>query len=79
MVTFRRTLVLAQVRFRSRAQPQLLAALGERDPTEDIKGSFSTTITINEVEDWPACPDTDTSPFLAQTVFLMGTGVVRLG
>jgi hypothetical protein len=46
---------------------------------EDIKGSFSTTITINEVEDWPACPDTDTSPFLAQTVFLMGTGVVRLG
>ncbi len=43
-----------------------------------IEGSFATTITINEVEDWPACPDTDTSPFLAQTVFLAGTGVVRL-
>lgn len=45
---------------------------------KDISGTFSTTITINEVEDWPACPDIDTSPFLAQTVFLTGTGMVHL-
>jgi hypothetical protein len=43
-----------------------------------ITGTFTTTITINEVEDWPNCPETDTSPFLAQTVFLSGNGVVYL-
>ena len=43
-----------------------------------LSGAFSMTITINEVESWPTCPKTDTSPFLAQTVFLSGSGTVSL-
>jgi len=43
-----------------------------------LRGTFDVNITINEVESWPSCPKTDTSPFLAQTVFLSGTGQVSL-
>jgi hypothetical protein len=43
-----------------------------------LQGSLHMTITINEVEDWPTCPKTDTSPFLAQSVFITGSGTVSL-
>jgi hypothetical protein len=43
-----------------------------------LNGTFKMNITINEVEKWPSCPKTDTSPFLAQTVFLSGSGSVSL-
>jgi hypothetical protein len=43
-----------------------------------LRGTFNMTITINEVESWPTCPKTDTSPFLAQSVFITGTGTVSL-
>lgn len=43
-----------------------------------LTGSLTLTITINEVESPPHCPMTDTSPFLAQTVFISGSGKVSL-
>jgi hypothetical protein len=43
-----------------------------------IHGSFNLTVVINEVESWPTCPKTDTSPYLAQSVFFSGLGVVTL-
>jgi hypothetical protein len=43
-----------------------------------LSGTFTLTITINEVDSWPTCPKTDTAPFLAQTVFLTGAGTVSL-
>lgn len=43
-----------------------------------IHGTFNMTITINEVERPPVCPKTDTSPFLAQSVFITASGVVAL-
>jgi hypothetical protein len=43
-----------------------------------IRGEFSLTITINEVEKPPTCPKTDTSPYLAQSVFISGSGRVTL-
>ena len=43
-----------------------------------LSGTLQLTITINEVESPPRCPDTDTSPFLAQTVFISGSGKVTL-
>jgi hypothetical protein len=43
-----------------------------------LSGTFMLTITINEVETPPHCPTTDTSPFLAQTVFFSGSGTVSL-
>jgi hypothetical protein len=43
-----------------------------------LQGSLDMTITINEVEEWPTCPKTDTSPYLAQSVFITGKGMVSL-
>jgi hypothetical protein len=43
-----------------------------------LSGTLHVTISINEVESWPVCPQTDTSPFLAQTVFISGSGHVSL-
>jgi hypothetical protein len=43
-----------------------------------LSGTFTLTITINEVEAPPRCPKTDTSPFLAQSVFITGSGTVSL-
>jgi hypothetical protein len=43
---------------------------------EGLQGTFRLTISINEVEKWPACPKDDTSPYLAQTVFISGSGSV---
>lgn len=43
-----------------------------------IAGTFHLTITINEVESWPACPQTDTSPYLSQSAFVTGLGLVTL-
>jgi hypothetical protein len=43
-----------------------------------IRGSFNLTVVINEVESWPKCPKTDTAPYLAQSVFFSGLGVVTL-
>jgi hypothetical protein len=43
-----------------------------------LSGNLMLTITINEVESPPDCPQTDTSPFLAQTVFISGAGRVSL-
>lgn len=43
-----------------------------------ISGTLSMTVTINEVAEAPNCPKTDTSPFLAQTVFFTGSGKVSL-
>jgi hypothetical protein len=43
-----------------------------------LSGTLMLTITINEVESPPHCPATDTSPFLAQTVFITGSGTVSL-
>jgi hypothetical protein len=43
-----------------------------------LRGTFHVNITINEVESWPSCPTTDTSPFLAQSVVISGTGTVSL-
>ncbi len=43
-----------------------------------LQGSLHMTITINEVEEWPTCPKTDTSPYLAQSVFITGAGMVSL-
>jgi hypothetical protein len=45
---------------------------------EGLSGTLQLTITINEVESPPHCPKTDTSPFLAQTVFISGSGMVAL-
>jgi hypothetical protein len=41
-----------------------------------LSGNVTLSITINEVESPPHCPKTDTSPFLAQTVFISGSGKV---
>ncbi|MGH3733804.1 MAG: hypothetical protein ACRDVC_10630 [Acidimicrobiales bacterium] len=43
-----------------------------------ISGTFYLTIAINEVESPPACPRTDTAPFLAQSVFTTGLGTVSI-
>jgi hypothetical protein len=43
-----------------------------------LSGDLTLTITINEVESPPHCPATDTSPFLAQSVFISGSGTVSL-
>jgi hypothetical protein len=43
-----------------------------------LRGNVTLTITINEVETPPQCPKTDTSPYLAQTVFISGSGKVSL-
>jgi hypothetical protein len=43
-----------------------------------LQGSLHMTITINEVEDWPTCPKTDTSPYLAQSVFIAGSETVAV-
>lgn len=43
-----------------------------------LSGTITLTITINEVEAPPRCPKTDTSPFLAQSVFITGSGTVSL-
>lgn len=43
-----------------------------------LSGTITLTITINEVESPPRCPTTDTSPLLAQTVFISGFGSVSL-
>jgi hypothetical protein len=43
-----------------------------------LRGNLTLTITINEVESPPDCPKTDTSPFLAQSVFISGSGRVAL-
>lgn len=41
-----------------------------------LSGTFHVTISINEVESWPVCPKNDTAPFLAQTIFISGSGLV---
>ncbi|MGC2174287.1 MAG: hypothetical protein WA614_02355 [Acidimicrobiales bacterium] len=43
-----------------------------------IHGTLHLTISINEVESWPVCPETDTSPYLSQTAFITGSGLVTL-
>lgn len=43
-----------------------------------LYGTFHLKITINEVEKWPNCPRNDTSPYLAQSVFIDGSGSVSL-
>jgi hypothetical protein len=43
-----------------------------------IHGTFHLTVSINEVESWPVCPKTDTSPYLSQTAFITGSGLVSL-
>ena len=43
-----------------------------------IHGTFHLTTSINEVESWPVCPETDTSPYLYQTGIITGSGLVRL-
>jgi hypothetical protein len=43
-----------------------------------LQGFFHLTIAINEVETWPSCPKTDTAPYLAQSVFISGSGSVSL-
>jgi len=43
-----------------------------------LSGNFALTITINEVQSPPNCPATDTSPYLAQSVFITGSGKVSL-
>jgi hypothetical protein len=45
---------------------------------EGLRGTFHLTVSINEVERWPVCPNDDTSPYLAQTVFISGSGSVSL-
>ena len=45
---------------------------------EGLHGSFYLVISINEVEKWPLCPKDDTSPYLAQTVYISGSGSVSL-
>jgi hypothetical protein len=43
-----------------------------------LSGTLTLTITINEVQSPPNCPATDTSPYLAQSVFITGSGKVSL-
>lgn len=43
-----------------------------------LHGTFHLVISINEVEKWPSCPKDDTSPYLAQTVYISGSGWVSL-
>lgn len=55
----------------------IVSGSGTRD-YEGLRGAFDLTISINEVEKWPACPKDDTSPYLAQTVVVTGSGSVSL-
>jgi hypothetical protein len=55
----------------------IIAGTGTGD-YKGLQGSLHMTITINEVEEWPSCPKTDTSPYLAQSVFITGEGTVSL-
>jgi hypothetical protein len=48
------------------------------DAYQGLSGTLTMTITINEVETPPRCPKTDTSPFLAQSVFISGSGTVSI-
>lgn len=50
----------------------------ETGANEGLSGTINLTITINEVEVPPRCPKTDTSPFLAQSVVITGSGTVSL-
>jgi hypothetical protein len=43
-----------------------------------LHGIFDLIISVNEVEKWPTCPKDDTSPYLAQTVYVAGSGLVNL-
>jgi hypothetical protein len=43
---------------------------------EGISGSFTLTITANEVDAKPGCQPFSGSPLLAQTIFIAGAGVV---
>jgi hypothetical protein len=45
---------------------------------QGLQGTLKMTIAINEVEAWPTCPTTDTSPYLAQSVFIAASGMVTL-
>jgi hypothetical protein len=42
-----------------------------------LQGTFHLTVSVNEVASAP-CPENDTSPYLAQTVFISGVGLVSL-
>jgi hypothetical protein len=44
-----------------------------------VHGTLDLTVAINEVESWPACPQSDTAPSLAQSVFISGSGMVSRG
>lgn len=55
----------------------IVSDTGTRDYA-GLHGTFHLTISINEVERWPNCPKDDTSPYLAQTVFISGSGSVSL-
>jgi hypothetical protein len=55
------------------------AAIDSGSGTGAYKGLSGTlALTITEVESPPRCPNADTSPFLAQTVFISGSGKVSL-
>lgn len=43
-----------------------------------ISGALIMTVTINEVETPPRCPKSDTSPLLSQSVYLSGSGRVKV-
>ena len=44
-----------------------------------ISGSFTLTVTANEVDAKPGCQPFSGSPLLAQTVFISGSGAVSFG
>ena len=54
--------------------PGPIVAGSGRGQYRGITGTFDLTITINEVDSWPNC--SGTTPYLAQSVFLSGTGRV---
>jgi hypothetical protein len=55
----------------------VVAGSGSRAYT-GLQGTFQMTVVINEVETWPSCPKTDTSPYLAQSVFTTASGTLTL-
>jgi hypothetical protein len=44
----------------------------------NLQGRFNLTVAINEVQIWPTCPRTDAAAYLAESVFISGSGSVSL-
>lgn len=59
------------------ATTPIVAGSGTGD-YKGIAGSLTLTVTINEVELPPTCPKTDTDPYLAQSTFIAGSGIVAI-